>query len=162
MFSERKKIRLKDYDYSSSGTYFITICVQSSTVVLSTIVGEGSPLPKLSPFGKIVEEWISQISDKYKDVMVDCYVIMPNHLHILLTVKKSEDLPTPSIDAVVGWLKFQITREINRIQGGDEEKIFQRSFYDHIIRNRRDYEEIWKYIHENPLRWHLDRFFSEG
>ena len=159
----RKPTRLKEFDYSSSNAYFITICVEKRKNILSKIVGEGFPLPKLSAYGNVAEKWIKKLSDKYNNVSVDCYVIMPNHIHLLLTAINDGGRgdPSPTVSAVVGWLKYQITSEINRIKGTSGAKIFQRSFYDHVIRNRNDYEEIWKYIYENPIRWKLDKFYLE-
>lgn len=168
-FPKRMPTRLKDFDYSLNGTYFVTICTQNRKNILSEIVGEGFPLPnyepvvRLSCFGKIVDKWIGQIQNKYPSVSVDCYVIMPNHLHLMLTVAKDDGRgdPSPTVDAVVGWLKFQSTKEINKIQNSLGEKVFQRSFYDHIVRNQEDYEEIGKYIFENPARWQFDKLFND-
>ena len=160
---KRKDPRLKGFDYSSTGAYFLTICTQNRKNILSMIVGEGSPLPRLSPYGKIAESWIQKIPEKYPEVSVDRYVIMPNHIHVLLSIAKDGGRgdPSPTVDAVIGWLKYQITKEINALQGSVGEKIFQRSFFDHIVRNRDDYYEICKYIHENPACWYHDKLFSE-
>ena len=160
---KRKDPRLKGYDYSTTGAYFLTICTQSRKNILSTIVGEGSPLPRLSPYGKIVDGWIQKIPEKYPEASVDCYVIMPNHIHILLSIVKDDgrENPSPTADAVVGWLKYQATKEINQLRGSSSEKIFQRSFFDHIVRNRDDYYEICKYIYDNPIRWSCDQLYSK-
>jgi len=85
----RKSPRLNGFDYSKSGAYFLTICTQDRKNILSTVVGEGSPLPyiRLSPYGKILNEWIKKIPEKYPEASVDCYIIMPNHIHILLSLK---------------------------------------------------------------------------
>ena len=69
--------------------------------------------------------------------------------------------PSPTADTIMGWFKYQSTKEINKIRGSAGEKIFQRSFYDHIIRNRDDYNEIARYIYENPSRWYYDELYSE-
>lgn len=169
---KRKHLRLKGFDYSQTGVYFLTICTQNRKNVLSTIVGEGFPLPKLSPYGEIVDEWIQKIPEKYPEAFVDCYVIMPNHIHILLSIVKDDvkgdrsdaggrGNPSPTADTIVGWLKYHITKEINQSRGLARDKIFQRSFFDHIVRNRDDYNEIYKYIYENPMRWYYDKLYSE-
>ena len=169
---KRKDPRLKGFDYSKTGAYFLTICTQNRKNILSTIVGEGSPLPRLSPYGEIVDGWIQKIPEKYPEASVDCYVIMPNHIHILLSIVKDDgsgDLshtdgrgnPSPTADTVVGWLKYQATKEINKLRGSAGDRIFQRSFFDHIVRNRDDYHEICKYIYENPVRWYYDKLYSE-
>ena len=116
---KRKSTRLKEFDYSKTGAYFLTICTQNRKNILSMIVGEGSPLPRLSPYGKIAESWIQKIPEKYPEVSVDRYVIMPNHIHVLLSIAKDGGRgdPSPTVDAVIGWLKYQITKEINALQG---------------------------------------------
>lgn len=104
-----------------------------------------------------------EISNKYEEITVDCYVIMPNHIHLLLTVMPNDGRgdPSPTVETVVGWLKYHITEEINKTRNIIGERVFQRSFYDHVVRNRDDYNEILKYIRENPLRWQYDKLFSE-
>ncbi len=161
--SKRKPTRLKDFDYSSTGAYFITICTQNRKNILSTIVGEGSPLPQLSHYGRIVDKWIQNLPEKYREISVDSYVIMPNHIHLLLFVANEDGRgnPSPTVDKVIGWLKYQTTKEINMQRNTIGEKVFQRSFYDHIIRNRNDYQEICKYIYENPICWHFDKLYAE-
>ena len=167
----RKPTRLTNFDYNSSGAYFITICTQNRKNILSTIVGEGSPLPQLSRFGKIVDNFIQEIPTKYPNISVDCYVIMPNHIHLLLSILNNNEEtidnsgrgnPSPTITNAIGWLKFQSTRSINTEQNTPGEKIFQRSFYDHIIRNYDDYYEIYKYIQENPQKWQYDSLYKEN
>ncbi|MBO5415058.1 MAG: hypothetical protein J6A83_00325 [Clostridia bacterium] len=160
---KRKDPRLKGFDYSITGAYFLTICTQNRKKILSTIVGEGSPLPQLSPYGEIVDKWIQRIPEKYPEASVDCYIIMPNHIHILLSVVKDDGRgnPSPTADTIIGWLKYQATKEINLMQGSIGEKVFQRSFFDHIVRNRDDYYETYKYIYENPLRWHYDELYAD-
>ena len=160
---KRKSPRLKSFDYRTTGAYFITICTQNRKNILSTIVGEGSPLPKLSHYGEIANLWIQKLPEKFHEISVDCYVIMPNHIHLLLSVMKDDGRgdPSPTVDTAMGWLKYQITKEINKLRGTPGEKLLQRSFFDHIIRNQDDYYEIYKYIYENPLRWKLDRFYAE-
>ena len=69
--------------------------------------------------------------------------------------------PSPTADTVIGWLKYQSTKEINQLRGSLGDKIFQRSFFDHVVRNRDDYSEIYKYIYENPMRWNDDKLYTE-
>ena len=164
---KRKSTRLRNFDYGTIGSYFITICTQNRRNILSTIfVGEGSPLPppervQLSHYGAIVEKWIRTIPEKYSKMSVDHYVIMPNHIHLLLSITKDDGRgdPSPTITAVIGWLKYHSTREINLVGATKNEKVFQRSFHDHIIRDRQDYETIAKYIYENPRLWQDDCFY---
>lgn len=168
---KRKTNRLKGYDYSQNGGYFITICTHSKKHILSSISRDspcGCPCIKLTSLGKIVEETILDIQNN-PNITVDKYVIMPNHIHLLLIVHKDESgsertaaRAVPTISDIIGALKSKTsvkwlkTCKANNTQSG---AIWQRSFYDHIIRGERDYEEIWQYIDENPLRWDLDCFY---
>ena len=172
----RKGTRLGEFDYSKHGAYFITICTEGRKHILSEIVcdidtagelnpnesvGEGSPLPQLSAFGKIVDRWINTIPEKYPNISVDRYVIMPDHIHLLLFVENiGRGDPSPTISTVVGWFKFHSTKDINAVSNASGRKIFQRSFYDHIIRNQHDYDEVAKYIYENPMRWKFDKLYG--
>jgi len=66
-----------------------------------------------------------------------------------------------TVDTIIGWLKYQATKEINLSQGAVGDKIFQRSYFDHIVRNRDDYDKIYKYIYENPMYWYYDKLYTE-
>ena len=150
----RRKInRLCDYDYNTYGAYFVTICTQNRRKILSEIVGDGFPVPK--PCGRIAEETIQQIPNKYPAVSVDKYVIMPDHIHMLLMIdgKEGTGNPSPTLGNVIGWYKYQVTKQINAHYDQQGEKIFQRSYYDHVIRNRPDYDDVWQYIENNPRKW---------
>ena len=159
---KRKPTRLKDYDYSADGYYFITICTKDRQNILSEIVGEGFPLPQLTMCGKIAERYILSVNKKYPNIKTEKFVIMPNHIHIIFSVNNDgRGNPSPTIVNAVGWLKYSITKQINQIYGSVGNKIFQRSFYDHIIRGEKDYLEIWEYIDNNPQKWEEDKFYAE-
>ena len=162
---KRKPTRLKGFDYSSCGAYFITICTKDRQKILSEIVG-GDVLdaPKnidLLPYGKIVERYINRLNDSYEFINVEAYVVMPNHIHIMLFVSQSgasrTSPPTKQHSAVAQFVST-LKRFSNKECGGN---IWQRGFYDHIIRNREDYESIVKYIYENPMRWYYDELYTE-
>ena len=158
---ERKINRLSGYDYSQNGGYFITICVHNKKRILSS-VGDGFPVPKLTAYGRIVEEHICLINKRFPQIAVEKYVIMPNHIHILAVIDRGvlgTGDPSPTLGTMVGWLKYQTTKQINLLRDSVGERVWQRSYYDHIIRCQQDYEEIWRYIDENPLRWLSDRLF---
>lgn len=156
---KRKNIRLKEYDYSENGAYFITICTYNRRKILSNInVGEGLralPSVELTITGEIVEEAINFINKAYKNITVDKYVIMPNHVHLLLSMRAGGhgDPPLQVYD-IVGRMKSFTTYKYGKI-------LWQRSFYDHVIRNENDYRETWEYIENNPFSWAADEFFSE-
>ena len=147
----RKTNRLPEYDYSQNGAYFVTICAQNRREILCDPVGDGFPVPK--PIGAIAEEYIHKISEKYPSVSVGQYVIMPDHIHILLRFDVDSDgtgKPSPTMGNVIGWYKYSVTKQANRLFCNTGERIFQRSYYDHVIRNQADYDEIRQYIADNP------------
>ena len=156
--AQRKPNRLSDYDYNQNGAYFVTICTQDRRTILSDIVGDGFPVPK--PIGLIAEEYIRQIPIKYPTVCVDRYMIMPDHIHMLLRidiVQNGTGNPSPTLGNIVGWYKYQVTKEANKCDHTAGEKLFQRSYYDHVIRNQLDYDEIWEYIENNPRKWVIQK-----
>lgn len=156
---KRKPVRLKGYDYSTEGAYFITICVQDRRCILSKIVvGEGLAPPEvqLTEKGRLAKEQLLKISERYPSILVDKYVIMPNHIHLILHVEEKAGgaSPSPTVTQAVGAFKSMTTRLCP-----GESKLFQRSFYDHVIRSEEDYQEIWSYIDQNPAKWREDRFY---
>ncbi len=160
---KRKPTRLKNYDYGNSGYYFITICTHNRKNLLSNIiVGEGLPLPQLTIQGEIANKYILLVSKKYPSVKIDKYIIMPNHIHIIMCIDNNgRGNPSPTISNVIGWLKYNITKQINRKYNTIGTNVFQRSFHDHIIRDEDDYLKIWNYIDTNPQKWSADCFYSK-
>ena len=167
---------MKDFDYSQTGGYFITICVTDRKRILSDIVktpceptshtvGEGLAPPeylvKLKPCGEVTKQQLLELESRYENVTVDSYVIMPNHIHaiIFLHEKAGGASPSPTLNDVVCTFKSLASRICKKQYG--IEKIFQRSYADHIIRNQDDYKTRIKYIHENPMRWHYDELYTE-
>ena len=147
---QRKINRIPEYNYNQNGAYFITICTQDRKPILSQIVGDGSPVPKTA--GLIAEKTIMQITEKYPSVSVEKYVIMPDHIHILLRIDNGTGNPSPTLGNIIGWYKYQVTKEVNRQNYTAGEKLFQRSYYDHVIRNQQDYNAVWEYIEQNPRK----------
>ena len=103
---KRKPNRLKQYDYSSHGAYFVTICTEGKIKILCDIVGDGFPVPKQS--GRIATEWIEKIPEKYPNVSIVNYVAMPNHIHILLMLDRTGGTgnPSPTLDNIIGMANF--------------------------------------------------------
>ena len=164
-FSKRKPTRLNGFDYSNSGAYFITICTENRRKILSRIVGvdvlDDPNNVQLLPYGKIADKYINQLSEFYDNIKVDSYVIMPNHIHIMLFVfdNGSSRTSTPtrqhsSVSQFVSTLKRYCNKEYG-------ENIWQRHFNDHIIRSRDDYKEHLRYIYDNPVRWYFDELYTE-
>lgn len=157
---KRKESRLKGFDYSTPGAYFITICTSNRCNYFWENVGATIGRPQdviLSPYGKIVDDAIKRIPLIYPALELDHYVIMPDHIHLLLMICADEygrPMVAPTMSRVVQQLKGYITKRIGRT-------IWQKLFFDHVIRNRKDYEEHVKYIYENPMRWRLDEEYAE-
>ncbi len=152
---KRKPTRLKGYDYSSPGAYFVTICTKDKKPLLSKIVGDGVldvPQNILTPYGQIAEKYIHQLNAFFNHVSVDNYVIMPNHIHLLLLITDENGTsraPSPT-NSVLAKFISTFKRFSNKEFG---ENIWQRSFHDHIIRGKEDYQKIWEYIDANALKW---------
>ena len=162
-FPLRKHPRLKSVNYNENGAYFITICTHNKVRSLShVVVGRGlAPAEiRLTKYGVITESELKNNSKRYPDVNVDHYVIMPNHIHMLLTINASAGAsPRPTVMDVICSFKSLSTRICN--QSGHQGKLFQTSFHDHIIRNEKDYLEIWQYIEDNPAKWAEDKYYNE-
>ena len=167
-FKKRKAPRLREFDYNSVGAYFITICTQNRRCILSRVVGTGvldCPQIELTKFGEIAEKYIKQLNAFYNNISVESYVIMPNHIHILLFIKENGQsrtpVPTNKTKANSTFSRFISTfkRFCNKEYG---ENIWQARSNDHVIRNRDDYEEHLKYIHENPSRWYYDELYTNA
>ena len=154
-YPQRKNIRINCYDYATAGAYFITICTQNREKLFwlgadsFSFVGADSIRPQdvpLSPIGSLVEDAISQISEHYDHISVDNYCIMPDHVHILLRIAPTTSGVSVGLSTVIGSLKRWVSRQAGR-------PIWQKSYFDHVIRGQRDYNEIWQYIEENPLKY---------
>ena len=153
----RKNQRLKNYDYSTENYYFVTICTEERKCILSHIVGNGLDHSELryTQFGEIVEKHLLNINVCYDSIKVDKYVIMPNHIHMIIKFGcdgEERSRPFPTLSNVIGLFKSGVSREIGK-------SIWQKSFHDHIIRGINDYLEIQKYIGNNPMKWTLDRYY---
>ena len=163
---KRKPTRLKNFDYSSAGAYFVTICIRDRMNILSEItVGEGLAPPeitvKLKPCGEVVKEQLQLIEARFPSVTIEDYVIMPDHIHavIFLHEKAGGASPSPTLDDVVCAFKSLTSRSCKQKFG--IEKMFQRSSAEHIVRDRDDYETRRKYIYENPMRWYYKHLKTE-
>ena len=112
-------------------------------------------------FGEIAEKQLFLLEDRYPHLSIDQYAIMPNHIHVIMILKDEAAgaSPRPTITDIVCSYKSLTTRECK--EDGFEGKLFQTSFYEHIIRGREDYEEIAKYVYENPIRWYCDELYAE-
>ena len=164
---KRKPTRLKGYDYGAPGEYFITICVNGRKRLLSEIiVGDGVlDVPKniLTNYEKIANKHLQSMSNFCDNMKIDKYVIMPNHIHLLIQISEANNpngssrTPNPTnslIAQFVSTFKRFCNKEYN-------ENIWQRSYHDHIIRGEKDYQKIWEYIDTNVIRWEKDCFYKD-
>lgn len=158
----RKHPRLKEYDYSSNGVYFVTICTKNRIHYLSHIVGRDDLIPpktELTNIGKITDKYINSIETAYNNVSVEKYVIMPDHIHLLLFIDVSDESsggvgsPRPTLNRIIKALKRMITKEVGF-------SIWQESFYEEIIRNEKAFYNTWNYIEGNPSEWITDKKYK--
>ncbi len=157
---KRKQNRLRDFDYSQPGAYFITICTADRKNLFWQDVGaiiNRPESPALTEYGKIVAQAIRDIPKYYDAVSVDSYVIMPNHIHLLLQINTDEDgrlITAPTISTVVRQVKRVASKQVGV-------SLWQKGFYDHVVRSEHDYQEIWEYIRDNPVKWLEDKLYTE-
>ncbi len=172
----RKSIRLKGYDYSQNGAYFITICTEGRQNLLSEIVGADDPVRpnyiNLSTIGNIVQDSWEAINEIYLNVIADKFVIMPNHVHGIIIINSSDmrkdttqnrfispgGQRRPPLQKIVQGFKSVTTRRCFPL---GYKSIWQRSYYDHIIRNEKEYLKVWEYINDNPAKWQEDIYYNE-
>ena len=167
MLAKRKTIRLKNHDYNASGCYFVTICTKNKENLFGNVVGTvlpDGPQMEYSSCGIVVRQQLETMSNFYEDIVIEKYVVMPNHIHLLLLQTGNDDtadmtIPTnfPNISKLsrfVGTLK----RFCNQRCG---EQLWQNRFHDHIVRNEADYLRIWEYIDTNPQKWTTDCFYKD-
>lgn len=168
---KRKPTRLKEYDYSANGMYFLTVCIKDRKSLLGTIVGNDTTpivgdgnfdVPKmiLSEYGIILDKYINLMNKKYSYIKIDKYIIMPNHFHLILNITDYNsgvsETATPYNNETSKFISL-LKRYCNREYG---ENIWQRSFHDHIIRSEKDYQKIWEYIDTNVIKWEKDCFYN--
>ena len=159
---ERKLNRLAGFDYSNSGYYFVTICTKNRINYFGNIV-DGQMM--LNTYGQIVEHQWVWLQKQYKYVQLDEYIIMPNHLHgIVIIVGNGRDhslqekTKIKSLSELIGAFKTTSSKLIHKT--GLKYFQWQKSFYDHIIRNEHSLFRIQEYIRNNPAKWALDRYYK--
>lgn len=176
----RKSVRLKDYDYSQNGAYFVTICAYKKQCLFGDITNSKM---ELSEIGAIAGKCWNEISTHFPNVLLDYFVVMPNHIHGIVNIvgaKHSHSASTNkvspllvnasplqplqpcgtdkgSLSAIIQNFKSVTTRKINRILGRRYFPSWQRNYYEHVIRNEDDLNDIREYIINNPIKWDLDK-----
>jgi len=171
----RKHIRLKDFDYSNAGCYFITICIEDRRELLGKIAGDdahivppflrpsvgdaalGVPRVKLTPTGEMVKKHVEHINKLSAHIHLDHYVIMPDHIHLLVSIEigtpRAASPTKAAIPQLVNALKSLTSKKFG-------ETLWQRSYHDRVIRNHAEYLEIWRYIDQNAAKWAEDEYYG--
>jgi putative transposase len=159
--NQRRSIRLPEYDYSRSGAYFITICSFKKELIFGKII-DGKMI--LSEIGKIVAKYLEEIPNHFEDVFIDEYVVMPNHIHVIITIvgvqnfeplrHEYQKIIPKSIGSIIRAFKASVT--IWYRENGFKKFKWQRNYFEHIIRNEEDLFRIREYILNNPLQWESD------
>lgn len=157
-YHKRKPNRLINYDYSQNGAYFVTICTKDRRETLWE-VGARIARPKeeivLSNNGLVIESAILNIPQYYPSISIDNYVIMPNHIHMILVIATDDGraMRAPTIATVINQMKGYVTKKIGF-------SLWQKLYHDRIIRDTKDYLQIWEYIDTNSLKWEEDCFYE--
>lgn len=173
----RQSIRLKEYDYSQSGAYFVTICSKDRACLFGEIV-DGEML--LNETGQMVRNMWNDLDDRYPDIETDEFVVMPNHLHGIIVIVGAQFIApvetvtpsdcnainhkkqgvinhAPTVGNIVRAFKARCTHAINKIRDTPGIPVWQRNYYDHIIRGEQEMNRIRGYIIENPAKWIEDK-----
>lgn len=151
----RKNLRLPYFDYSQQGCYFVTICTKDRKMIFGNVIDREM---KLNNVGNMLENTLLSVLSDYPNSEITEYIIMPNHLHFIWFNQDNAHL-----SVVVKKIKGRMTtlyREYHKRYLLHYQPLWQRGYYEHIIRDDKDYERIAEYIENNPLQWHLDRFYE--
>ncbi|HRR75363.1 MAG: hypothetical protein IJK31_05600 [Ruminococcus sp.] len=179
----RKAIRLEGYDYSRNGAYFVTVCTKNKMCIFWDKNDKYRPLPDktdlqdksvgtaigrpdcntgkihLSEYGRYVRQGLMNIHEHYPMVYVDKYVIMPNHIHMILRIDVLSDfdgrpMAVPTISQAINQFKGWVSKRSGF-------HVWQGRFHDRILRNEREYTGAWQYIENNPINWQNDKYYVE-
>jgi REP element-mobilizing transposase RayT len=209
--NERRSIRLKDYDYSQNGYYFVTICTKNKECLFGEIKPRRGVLQyaqsqsqyaqaqyvqhaqALNDYGQIARNELKKTSEIRKNMEIDCYVVMPNHIHAILVIEggRTHDQtydraygwvhgwaygwaysntplrgkikfksPSNNLGAMIRGYKSTVTKKINELRDTPKQSVWQRNYYEHIIRSEKSLNIIREYIINNPVKWREDMFFK--
>ena len=167
----RKNLRIKNFNYKSENIYFITICSKNRECVFCKIDDKISNAGfytidfdkyiYYSNIGKIVVNSLKNIETIYNGVVLKEYVVMPNHIHMIMEITNDGCNNNTDISKIIGSFKRYVSKTVNKDRENKIE-IWQKSFYEHVIRNEIDYNIILEYIVYNPLKWKLDVYYNGG
>ena len=151
----RKKLRLDEYSYNQVGSYFITVVAAQRRLIFGQVLPSTTfqtAFVELSDIGLLVKQEIDFLMNYHENIMVDGFVIMPNHVHLMLSISNS---PAPDISRIIRLWKGSITKKAGH-------SIWHRSFHDHVVRNEQDYLRLMQYMENNPAQWELDPLNCRG
>ena len=162
---KRKHPRMQGYDYAQTGYYYVTICTHDKLPILSKIrVGRGlAPAAvELSEKGKIIQEQLLALQERYEFARIDKYTIMPTHIHVIIVLLEDAAgaSPRPTLTDIICAFKSLSTRLCNLLDNVQGRKLWQTSFYEEVIRTEKAYLQIWDYIDGNPSKWLDDIYFA--
>ena len=155
---------MENFDYGNKGCYFVTLCTQDQQHLFEIEPNNvGNDLCVVPLQNQIIHKWIKETQNKFQEINFDKYVIMPDHLHFIITI--AERHTGRSLQDIMQFFKTMTTNEYMRLVKNNQlpyfhKKIWQKSFYDHIIRDQNDYNEIWEYIEYNPKKWILTHTYK--
>ena len=161
-YPSRKATRLKGYDYSQTNAYFITICTHKHNRIFGDVIYGNESKPsfcRLSKYGEIAKQELLDLQNRYPHVTIDNYVIMPNHIHAIISLHESCEMH-PNTSDIICAFKSLTTRKC-RQNGFPQIPLFQTSYYDEIIRSKAHYQSSWQYIDNNPTKWSSDKYYKE-
>ena len=191
----RRSIRLKNYDYSQNGMYFVTICTQGWKCLFGKVAenDKGEMICVLNKVGKIAHDEIQKTEQIRDNVRIDCFIVMPNHIHAIIVInnpsvgaygntsvgaygntplqgsntplqkqtKSKFQSPSKNLGAIIRGYKSTVTKQINELQNTPGTTIWQRNYYEHIIRNEKSLKKIRNYIFHNAVKWKKDKFYKK-
>jgi REP element-mobilizing transposase RayT len=154
----RTSPRAPGFDYATPGAYFVTIATQNR----SALFGRVTETMMLNPAGRTVADWWRKLPTKFAAIRLDEFTVMPNHLHAVIWIDETDEDQRVSIPRVIGWFKTMTTNEyIRRVRDDGwppfDKRLWQRSYYDHVVRGDDDLSAIRQYIIDNPRKWAEDR-----
>ncbi len=152
----RQSIRLKGYDYSQEGVYFVTICSHGHESLFGEIILEEMIMNQI---GKILNVQWFQLPSRFYGIQLDAFVVMPNHIHGIISIVES--IPGQTIGKIIGAYKSLTANDYIKLCKANNfpiGKLWQRNYYEHIIRDEEDYSRIFEYIENNPLKWEEDQY----
>ena len=164
----RRSIRLKNYDYSSNGIYFITICTQDRAMLFGEIVGADSisALMVLNDAGKMIDALYQETMQQFHGVVSAKHIVMPNHIHGIIAIDRADMESAPTLSAIIQSFKRNTTiKYINAVKEGlfppFNKRVWQRNYFERIIRNEPEHQAKWQYIDENPATWADDYYYTK-